>query len=148
MAQSSVSRVLATGVLEAAAAAKHLRSKLMVESDPSDIYADRANGVNGFVVVDARSAENFEQGHVPGAISLPWRTINAATTADLPREKVIVTYCDGNGCNGSTNAALKLSELGFKVKEMIGGIDWWKRDGYSVETGAETTETRLVACGC
>ena len=29
--------------------------------------------------------------------------------------------------------ALKLAELGFRVKELIGGIDWWKRDGYATE---------------
>ena len=32
-------------------------------------------------------------------------------------------------------ARLKLAELGFQVKELMGGIDWWKRDGYATELG-------------
>jgi hypothetical protein len=36
------------------------------------------------------------------------------------------------GCNGSTKAALRLAALGFQVKEMIGGVEWWERDGYDL----------------
>jgi rhodanese-related sulfurtransferase len=57
-----------------------------------------------------------------------------------------VTYCDGIGCNASTKAAVKLSRLGYRVKEMIGGIDWWRRDGLAVHEGE--TATRAVVCGC
>jgi hypothetical protein len=36
----------------------------------------------------------------------------------------------GIGCNGSTKGALKMTELGFRTKELIGGLDWWKRDDH------------------
>ncbi len=55
------------------------------------------------------------------------------TTKHLDKFKTYITYCDGIGCNGSTNGALKLAKLGFKVKELLGGLDWWKRDGYATE---------------
>jgi rhodanese-related sulfurtransferase len=51
----------------------------------------------------------------------------------LPKEKVIVVYCWGVACNAATKAAMRLSALGFRVKEMIGGIEYWRREGGPVE---------------
>jgi rhodanese-related sulfurtransferase len=51
----------------------------------------------------------------------------------LPRDKVLVTYCDGVFCNASTKAAAKSSALGFHVKEMLDGMNGWKTEGYPVE---------------
>lgn len=137
-------------------ALEHFRAKLAFCTDPSDVHADLQNGVDGFVVVDARSAENFGRGHVPGAISFPHRQMNEASVGILPKHKLIVVYCDGTGCNASTKAAAKLTALGFQVKEMIGGIDWWQRDGYQVEADALEEslpleigpEAVVSSCGC
>jgi rhodanese-related sulfurtransferase len=60
--------------------------------------------------------------------------MNQESTRRLDRNAMYVTYCDGIGCNASTKGALNLAELGFQVKELIGGIEWWKRDGYPVES--------------
>ncbi len=57
------------------------------------------------------------------------------STAALDRSRLFVVYCDGVGCNASTKGALRLSELGFKVKELLGGLEWWARDGYKVAIG-------------
>lgn len=46
--------------------------------------------------------------------------MTASTTALLDRNLVYVCYCDGIGCNGSTQGAYKLASLGFEVKELIG----------------------------
>jgi rhodanese-related sulfurtransferase len=128
---------------------EHFRLQLSLATDPSDVHADLEVGEEGFIVLDARTPEAYARGHVPGAINLPHRTMDASTTADLPRDKVIVTYCDGIGCNGSTKAALSLAALGFKVKEMVGGLDWWRRDGYDVATGAEAGSVLAAQkCGC
>ena len=108
-------------------------SKLAFETDPSDVYHDITNKVSGFIVLYARTPETFAKAHVPGAINMPHRTIDASTTASLPREKVIVTYCDGVFCNASTKAAAKLTALGFKVKEMLDGMSGWRKEGYPVE---------------
>lgn len=50
----------------------------------------------------------------------------------------MVTYCWGPGCNGATRAALTLARLGFEVREMIGGIEYWIREGLPVETATDT----------
>ena len=150
-----MSKVLEYPALSAPAAAAHFREALAHATDPSDVHTDMENGDVDFVVIDARSPESFARGHVPGAVNLPHRRIDASTTASLRRDRVIVTYCDGIGCNASTRAALKLAELGFAVKEMLGGIDWWTRDGYPVETcrpAREETATveagEIASCGC
>jgi rhodanese-related sulfurtransferase len=85
------------------------------------------------VVVDARSEAAFAKEHIPGAINIPHRNMSVESTRELDRAKLYVTYCDGIGCNASTKAAFKLTELGFHVRELIGGIEWWKRDGYPTE---------------
>ncbi len=127
-------------------ALRHFEERLALSTDPSDVYADQVAGSDDFVIVDARSSQSFEAAHIPGAINLPHRTMSLETTAKLDRAKVYVVYCDGNGCNASTKGAYKLTQLGFKVKELIGGIDWWQRDGYAVHS-AETGKA-AVACGC
>lgn len=55
------------------------------------------------------------------------------STAHLDKAVPVVTYCDGIGCNAPTKGALNMARLGFRVKELIGGLDWWKRDGYQTE---------------
>jgi len=110
--------------------------KLYYETDPWDVYRDMQNGVDAFVVLDVRSPEAYVKSHVPGALHLPHTEMNAATTASLPHDKLLVVYCWGPGCNGATKAAMKLSALGFTVKEMIGGIEYWQeRERYPVECG-------------
>jgi rhodanese-related sulfurtransferase len=123
------------------AALAHFEIRLEWEIDSADLHANR----DAYIVIDARTQEAFATGHVPGAINLPHRTITAET-ARFPKDAVLVTYCDGIGCNASTKAAVKLSRLGYRVKEMIGGMDWWRRDGLPVHDGE--TATYAVACGC
>lgn len=69
------------------------------------------------------------------------------STKNLDRNILYVTYCDGIGCNASTKGALKMAELGFKVKELIGGLDWWKRDGYATQ-GTKAKEGLKLNCAC
>jgi rhodanese-related sulfurtransferase len=113
-------------------AAQHYRNKLAFETDAWDLNEVIREGGN-VVVIDARSESAYAQEHIPHAINLPHRKMNKDSTRQFDRDALYVTYCDGIGCNGSTKGAMKLAELGFQVKELIGGIDWWKRDGYPVE---------------
>jgi len=131
--KSHFSLVAETAPPEPEIAHQHFISKLELETDPSDVHFDMERGANGFVVVDARSVEAYARLHVPGAINLPSRSINAESAAVLPKDKVVVTYCWGPGCNASTKAAARLSKLGFRVKELIGGIEYWEKEGYAVE---------------
>ena len=124
----------------------HYTRKLAFETDSWDLYAALSRN-EPVVVVDGRSAEAYAREHIPGAVSLPHREIGAASTEHLDRRKLYVCYCDGIGCNASTKTALKLLRLGFQVRELIGGMDWWKRDGYA--TAGETAQVGAeIICGC
>jgi rhodanese-related sulfurtransferase len=131
--QPHPSRVIAIPPEEPNVAELHFRSKLAFETDPSDVYMDLQNNSTEIIVIDARTQEAYSQEHVPGATNLPWRKIDAFTTSGIPRDKVLVTYCDGVQCNASTKAELRLSALGFHVKEMLDGMQGWKLEGYPVE---------------
>jgi rhodanese-related sulfurtransferase len=119
------------------------QDKLAYEIDSFDLNELRA-GEAVVVVIDARSTTAFAYEHIPGAVSLPHREMDAATTAHLDRAALIVTYCDGIGCNASTKGALAMTRLGFRVKELLGGLDWWKRDGYPTSAGG----AGQGGCGC
>ena len=110
----------------------HYKRKLDFEMDSWDVNEALGNG-EPIVVVDGRSTEAYAQEHIPGALSLPHRMIDNESTASLDRSLTYVCYCDGIGCNASTKTAMKLLLLGFEVRELIGGLDWWKRDGYPTE---------------
>ncbi len=125
---------------------RYYQEKLSYEIDAWDLY-EALSRDEPFVVVDGRAAEAFALSHVPNAINLPHREICATSTSHLDKSKIYVCYCDGIGCNASTKTALKLVTLGFKVKELIGGLDWWKRDGYATE-GTQATAGKAITCGC
>ncbi len=120
--------------------------KLKYEIDSSDLFKAIENNEN-IIVVDARSVEAFESEYIPGAINIPHRTMSVETTSHLDKGKLYITYCDGIGCNASTKGAYNMAKLGFKVKELIGGLDWWKRDGYETN-GTKATEGRKYICSC
>ncbi len=122
------------------------RHKLAYEMDSADLYEALERG-EPIVVVDGRSADAYAHEHVPGAISLPHREIGPESTQSLDRSKRYVCYCDGIGCNASTKTAMKLLELGFEVRELIGGLDWWKRDGYATH-GSGAHAVAGIKCGC
>ncbi len=126
---------------------KHYENKLKYEIDPADLF-DALNNGEKIVVVDARKPEGFEREHIPGAINFPHRTMDKETTKRLDKSFLYVTYCDGIGCNASTNGALKLASLGFHVKELIGGIEWWKFDGYATEGTKASKEGLQIKCAC
>ncbi|WP_027345884.1 rhodanese-like domain-containing protein [Hamadaea tsunoensis] len=152
-----MSAVLSTPPASPAAAAAHFAGKLAFETDVSDVHADLDAGVPGVVVVDTRSIDGWEQGHLPGAIHLPTGEIADRAPAEIPRDSVVVTYCWGPGCNGSTRAALAFARLGYAVKEMIGGYEYWVREGFPTvgvlgltthEVDPLTAPASGVACAC
>jgi rhodanese-related sulfurtransferase len=124
---------------------RHYKAKLEYEIDPWDLNEALARG-DKILLVDTRSPEAYRKSHIPGAMNIPHRTMTNATTAHLDRGALIVTYCDGIRCNGSTKGALNMLQLGFRVKELIGGLDCWRYDGYPVD-GLETAEP-AGSCGC
>jgi rhodanese-related sulfurtransferase len=126
-----------------------------VETDVSDVAAALDSGFPGFVLLDSRSKAAWEQGHVPGAFHLPGAEIAARADEELDRSVPVVTYCWGPGCNGATRAALALALLGFRVREMLGGFEYWAREGLPVETAdgigrrvLDPLTAPAISCGC
>lgn len=121
-------------------------NKLAYEMDPSDLWNELENSKN-IVALDARQTFGFEKEHIPTAINIPHREMNEENTKHLDKSKIYVCYCDGIGCNASTKGALKMTKLGFKVKELMGGIEWWKFDGYATD-GQKPTKGAKMECAC
>ena len=121
-------------------------AKLTYETDSWDVFDALGKG-DDIIVIDARSNEAYNREHIPNAINIPHKTMNEETTKNLDRDKLYVSYCDGIGCNASTKGALNMSKLGFNTKELLGGLDWWKRDGYET-SGVNATKGTNISCGC
>jgi hypothetical protein len=93
MREAKFSFVLETAAADIEVAKNHFQSKLTFETDAADVKTDMERGRSDFVVIDVRSPADFEAKRIAGAISLPQRTMDAQSTAQLPRDKVMVTYC-------------------------------------------------------
>ena len=154
LSASAVSRVPAA---TPAAAIAHFEGRLSYEADVSDVHGDLESGVAEFVLVDSRSTQAWEQGHVPQAVHLPTAEVAERAATEIPPGTLVVTYCWGPGCNGATRAALAFAQLGYPVKEMIGGYEYWVREGLPVATPAGasrqapdplTAPVRGAVCGC
>jgi rhodanese-related sulfurtransferase len=140
-----------------AEAAAHFARRLAVETDVSDVHAALESGRPGFVLLDSRSAQAWAQGHLPGAVHLPGAEVADRAPRELDRSVPVVTYCWGPGCNGATRAALALARHGFRVREMLGGFEYWAREGLPVQTADGlrraapdrlTAPATAVSCGC
>ena len=132
MENKNVSLVLETPAASPEDALLHYRNRLAVETDVADVRHDLEQGIRDFLLLDVRSAEAYQEAHIPGAISLPHREIKEETTASFSKDQVLVVYCWSPACNAATKGAARLAALGFRVKEMLGGIEYWRREGGSV----------------
>ena len=98
--------------------------------------ADRA------VFLDVREREEWDEGHIPGALHLPRGWLESRIEREVTdRAKSIIAYCASG--NRSVFAARTLEELGYEnVVSLAGGINDWKRHGYPLEvpTGALAPE--------
>ncbi|MHC0428965.1 rhodanese-like domain-containing protein [Streptomyces sp. O3] len=153
-----VNSVLRVAPAAPEAAAAYFAASLAFHADVSDVASALAADADpGFVVLDSRSTECWDQGHIPGAVHLPTALIPEQAEALLDKSVPVVTYCWGPGCNGATRAALALAQLGYQVKEMLGGFEYWVREGFAYETWqgrTQPTADPLTApvtgddCGC
>ena len=137
-------------------ATRHFAAKLRFETDPSDLKAAMDVGER-LVVVDSRGESAWQQGRIAGSIHLPTAEIAARAGELIPLDLPVVVYCWGPGCNGSTRAALAFSLLGYDVRELIGGFEYWAREGLPVvddagvvHRGADplTAPVGAIDCAC
>jgi rhodanese-related sulfurtransferase len=87
------------------------------------------------VVIDVRPAEEFEQGHIAGAVSVPIHEIKSWARAEAPKRKQIVAYCRGPYCVYATQAVTELRRQGRRAIRSSDGIAEWRAAGYPVAAG-------------
>jgi len=113
-------------------ALSYFSAKLALETDASDVYAAQKAGED-FVLVDVRGDEAWAQGRVRGAIHMPYREIEERAPREIDASTPVVVYCWSPGCNAGTKGALEFARLGYSVREMIGGYEYWMREGQPTE---------------
>lgn len=113
------------------AAIEHFAAKLRYETDPSDVAAALSAG-DRFVLVDTRGHSSWHQGRARGAVHIPRAEIAERASQEIPLDTPVVVYCWGPACNGATRSAIEFLKLGYSVKEMIGGFEYWAREGLGV----------------
>ncbi|GAA4740630.1 rhodanese-like domain-containing protein [Amnibacterium soli] len=137
-------------------AVAHFAARLRFETDPSDVRAAQLAG-DRFVLVDSRGDAAWRQGRATGAVHLPTARITAEAARTIPADVPVVVYCWGPGCNGGTKAALAVAQAGYAVREMLGGFEYWAREGMPVETDDGpvarvadplTAPVDAVSCAC
>jgi rhodanese-related sulfurtransferase len=107
---------------------------------PVDLAAVRELTAAGAVLVDARAAELYADGHLPGARSLPLGEMDEHLESfrqAVPTDAVIITYCNGYGCPDSFDQGVRLLEAGWRdVRVFEGGYPEWRDASLPVEQGA------------
>ena len=84
---------------------------------------------NGYILLDTRTREEYDQSHIPGALLIPHTEIAERAEEELPdKDQVILVYCRSG--NRSKQASAVLAELGYTNVKEFGGINTWP---YEVE---------------
>jgi len=102
--------------------------------------AEALASTEGTLFVDARSAQEFQEGHIAEAIHIPLPVTAETLTAHPPlsRASTLVVYCDtSDECDRSTRVATQMVRLGLlDVRVLEGGISDWIDHGYRAASGA------------
>ncbi|WP_136056509.1 rhodanese-like domain-containing protein [Microbacterium sp. K24] len=107
-------------------------AKLAYETDASDVHAALKAG-DELIVIDVRSDEAWAQGRVAGAVHMHYSEIATRAPLEISADADVVVYCWSPGCNAGAKGALEFARLGYRVREMIGGFEYWVREGYPVQ---------------
>ncbi len=103
--------------------------------DAAALFAD-----NAAVFLDARTPAEYAQGHIQGAVNLPWHEVDnyfETVIMTLDPETTTITYCDGEACPLSHDLAMLLKDLGFtRVKVLVNGWSLWKEHNLPVTTSS------------
>ena len=101
-------------------------------SEAAKLFTEKAA-----VFIDARSDEDFRDGHIQGAKNLPWQDVDQRfieIAEEISPDVTIITYCDGETCKLSHDLALFLIDMGFNdVRVLINGWSVWQETNLSVE---------------
>ena len=118
----------------AAKAKKYFQDKMAFTTGPVELerWVKQGQPVH---IVDVRAAEDYAEGHIPGAVNLPKTEWDNAklVKAKLNKKKINVLYCYSQVCHLAATAAVEFAKQGYPVMELDGGWRWWKNDGFDIE---------------
>ena len=106
------------------------------ESTYRQVNAEEADSMmeeeSGYIILDVRTAQEYSEKHIPGAINIPNETIGTEDIPELPdKEQLILVYCRSG--NRSKQASEKLVKLGYTNIVEFGGINDWTGETVSGE---------------
>ena len=105
--------------------------------EPVDRTALRERIRHGLVtVIDVRPTEEYRAGHIPGAVSVPLRELEARLS-EFPKDQEIVAYCRGPYCVLAVQAVEKLISEGYQAVRLEDGVQDWRAHGFPVEMTME-----------
>jgi len=84
------------------------------------------------VVLDVRPSEEYQAGHIPGALSVPLKELESRLEG-LPADQEIVAYCRGPYCMLAVEAVERLRARGFKATRLDESVSDWRARGFEVE---------------
>jgi rhodanese-related sulfurtransferase len=105
-------------------AVEFFQSKLEFQTTPFTLKHNMEKGKA--YLLDVRDKAAYDAEHIPGAVNTPLADLEKSL-GQLPKDKTLVTYCWHFACALAPKAALFLAQNGFKVQELNGGIEMWKR---------------------
>lgn len=88
------------------------------------------------ILIDVRPREEFEHGHLRGAISVPLAELAAWARTRAPKRKPIVAYCRGRYCAYAVQAVAALRARGLRARRLDDGVAEWRAAGLAVEPAA------------
>ena len=112
---------------------RYFEAKLAAELGPHNVkrLLD-LGGAPAPLIVDVRARDGYAKGRLPGAVSIPFEEL-PGRLRELPKNRELIVYCWDTTCILSTKAAYVLASRGYRVKEMIGGIEQWEASGFPIE---------------
>lgn len=88
------------------------------------------------VIIDVRPTEEYEAGHIPGAVSIPLAEL-ASRMSEFPTGADVVAYCRGTYCVLAPQAVGLLNRAGFNARRLSDGLPEWRTAGLPVVAGTE-----------
>ena len=111
-------------------AKEYFEAKISFTTGPVELERMMKQGEN-INIVDVRAADDYAEGHIPGAVNLPkdkWQTLDG-----LRKDKTNVLYCYSHVCHLAATAAVEFASKGYPVMEMDGGFRAWKEHDMEIE---------------
>src|SRR5919106_3415351 len=112
---------------------RELLQQVKAEIDEVDVARARELLEDGAAALDVRERDEWEEGHIPGAVHIPRGSLEGRIESRIPdRSQAVVVYCSGG--SRSAFAAKTLEDLGYEhVLSLAGGFTDWKRNGFPFE---------------